>query len=409
MRPVPHLSIKDGQLLDTTPTSNCMNESCSRSAAASSSLVDLETNVQFTQYQSDLQYAIQSRYEMERKRILSLLAGTELPSLMKRAQRITECSQYANIVRLKGDEPKLIVSRCKDRMCPRCSRVNAYKCSEALHSIISRMPTRRAITLTLAHDRGDLSSRINRLMHCWKELRRSKQWKEAVDGGIYSLEITRNEGDGTWHPHLHVIVTGTYYEQKTLADQWFRITGDSKIVYIQAVHDARKMGGYISKYVTKPDEVIEWEDDVLLEYICAIRGRRMFHTFGCLHNTESLHKPRKLDFSDERPYASPQAIKYYANQGCEHCQEVIDRAKTLNEKWRAIFGVLHQQLLPGFDGVNECTMDEMHILLDAATSAIEHRNNSPPERKAEPRQPATLFEDVAAPHNLTRENYSTTI
>jgi len=374
-----------------------------------SSLVDLETNVHISRYKSDLHHVIQSRYHDERSRLISLFRNSNSMALQRRAERIESCSEYANIVRLKGDEPKLIVSRCKDRMCPRCTRINAFKCSETLHSMISRMPTRRAITLTLAHEKGELSERINRLMNCWRELRRSVQWKACVEGGIYSLEITRNEGDGTWHPHLHVIVSGKYYDQKTLSNQWFSITGDSPIVYIQAVHDARKTGSYISKYVTKPDEVLQWNDDTLLEYVHAIRGRRLFHTFGCLHNTESLHKPRKLEFSSERQYASTHAIKHYAREGCEHCQDVIDRAKTMNEKWRAVFGVLHEPLFPEFDEARACTPDEMHVLLDNATSAIEHRMNAPPERKEEQPTPPTLFETLAAPHNSTGYHESTTI
>lgn len=350
------------------------------SAVDSSSLDTLETNMQFSSFESPLQESVFRKIRDERTRILTLLYGSPDEAHRKRASNIRLCGSYSEVVRVAGNEPKLIVKRCKDRMCPRCSRVNAYKCSKALQEIMQKMPSRRLITLTLKHEAGFLSGQIDRLMSSWRELRRSRDWKANVRGGIYSLEVKLNHANKTWHPHLHIIVEGSYFDQKLLANLWERVTGGSRIVDIRAIHDTEVIGNYISKYVTKPSEVVEWEDDVLIEYINAIRGRRLFHTFGSLHNKVKLNAGDKIDYSQDGKYASSQQIVDYAREGIEECQHVIDAMVFMPGKWRATFGVYYEPLLPGFEHAERPSLATIDFLLMRATRAIHlHRHPPPPK------------------------------
>ena len=98
-------------------------------------------------------------------------------------------------------------------------------------------------------------------------MRKTLTWRDHVEGGIYSLEVTYDEVNRNWHPHLHVLTQGTFFDQKMLSTLWKTVTGDSPVVDIRAVKSKKHVAKYVSKYVTKPDEVATWDDDVLWEYM----------------------------------------------------------------------------------------------------------------------------------------------
>lgn len=239
------------------------------------------------------------------------------------------------------------------------------------------MPSRRAITLTLQHQAGPLQHQIDRLMDAWKNLRRQQSWKAAVKGGFYSLEITRNNQNGMWHPHLHVIVTGSYYDQKVLSRAWDKASGGSSITYIQAIHDIEKTGNYISKYVTKPDVIAEWKSTVLIEYADAIRGRRLFHTFGTMHNLIPANLDAKLIESKGDTYALPCHIIEGVKEGLPECEEVLFAARAMPKKWRVAFGVDYQLTFEELDETPVPNDDEMHSLLMSATLALDKKAEKP--------------------------------
>ena len=62
--------------------------------------------------------------------------------------------------------------------------------------------------------------------------RRCVEWAK-VEGAIYSIEVTRNQASGTWHPHVHYVAgvpLGVELDQRRLSEDWLHETGDSFIV-----------------------------------------------------------------------------------------------------------------------------------------------------------------------------------
>jgi len=368
----------------------CMLHRCERSCTcgASTSLVALETSVHDATQMNAVQYRFFRGLSEERDRILKCLVHHDHGQLEKRIRRVSSCSSAPRVMRMEDGTAALAVGRCRDRMCPRCSRVNAYQCSEKLSALMKKMTSKRAITLTIKNGRGLLHDQINSLMNDWREIRRSPVWKERVVGGVYSLEVTYDSVKKTWHPHLHIIVQGEYFPQKELSDLWRRVTGNSPIVYIQAVHDTEKMGRYISKYVTKPDEVSQWPEAVLWEYMEAIRGRRLFHTFGCMHNVKVCEKPEKSKEAVGMCYSPIHMIIKGAECGISECELVLMALSYAPKSWRVAFNV--PDLFECMDSEEEDGFNakQMAELMDAATTRLKR---PPAPTKPPPRQELTLF------------------
>jgi hypothetical protein len=107
------------------------------------------------------------------------------------------------------------------------------------------------------------------------------------------LEVKRRPGLSPWHPHLHVMVEGTFLSQKALASAWHAITGDSYIVHITRVRDDDRMVDYVCKYASKPMDASVLQDaEALKELAVAIKGRRLVQCFGSW---------RKLDLDADAP------------------------------------------------------------------------------------------------------------
>jgi len=221
-----------------------------------------------------------SGWQPMRRRILRAMA--EQGYSTDRLLRFARCGNRAYVM-CRTDNPTIVRvagSCCRDRWCQPCARDRARTIAANLLEYTAGRQL-RFLTLTLKHQPISLSEQLDRLCFCFTALRRTKFWKAAVKGGCHMIEITRNATTATWHPHLHIIIEGSYLPHQRIRNQWLKITGDSHIVDIRAVKDHREVHRYISKYVTKP-----WSGDtarepsILAETMRALDGKRLCNTFG---------------------------------------------------------------------------------------------------------------------------------
>jgi len=139
----------------------------------------------------------------------------------------------------------------------------------------------RFITLTIRSNTEPLALLLEKLTDAFRRLQRSNLWRQTVKGGIGFLEVKRFPERRRWHPHLHLIVHGSYVPQRALARLWQQITGDSYIVDVRAVKQVREAVQYVTKYATKTvDQATVREHDALVEAIDALKGKRSMMTFG---------------------------------------------------------------------------------------------------------------------------------
>lgn len=209
------------------------------------------------------------------------------PDLRHRAERIAACCCCPLYVLTSGAKLALVPGLCRDRLCPTCARRRSRDVFHRLHAEVGKMDAPRFITLTLRHKREPLFLTLARLRASFRELRRSRLWSDSTAGGVYSIEVKRNAETGCWHAHIHVIADGHFIAQARLSALWKIITGDSCVVDIRAIRSKRDVAIYVTKYISKPADVLSWPAAAVHEYARDMAGVRAVHTFGKHHGTHS--------------------------------------------------------------------------------------------------------------------------
>lgn len=175
---------------------------------------------------------------------------------------------------------KFVIDTCHDRFCMPCGRHRAAVISENLNRKLGSEP-HRFLTLTLKHSDTPLAAQLDRLFNAFKRLRNRAFWKEVVTGGASFFEVTWNAYDRRWHPHLHVIIAGSYLPKAFVKLAWKEITGDSDIVKIQFIRHRDHVVHYACKYATKPlHHTVICDSDALAECVLALSDRKLISCFG---------------------------------------------------------------------------------------------------------------------------------
>jgi len=194
----------------------------------------------------------------------------------------TGCGHDAFVARNVHDPTchKVICNKCRDRFCKPCARARA---GIVARNLLAHVHDRklRFITLTLKTATPDLKLELNRLYDSFRKLQRRVFWKRHCWGGAAMLELKYNPGSDRWHPHLHVLVEGSYLSQSKLSAEWMAVTGDSFVVDVRAVPDNGSVVRYVTKYATDPlHPSVTKSVQLISEAIRAMKGRRACMTFG---------------------------------------------------------------------------------------------------------------------------------
>lgn len=187
----------------------------------------------------------------------------------------------------------------------------------------------RFVTLTRAHSHAPLQAQIDSLYSCFARLRRSKFWQSCVQGGAAFLECKIGKGSGLWHVHLHLIVTGSFIDQKALSQAWLAVTSDSSIVDVRKIDDFGHVSRYVTKYVTKPlDASIYNVPEMLDEFVVAIQGRRLCLTWGTWRKHKLTESP-----PDDREWTPLCSIWELKRRVAESDRTAICAARSLLAKF----------------------------------------------------------------------------
>lgn len=185
-----------------------------------------------------------------------------------------------------GDDVKIVCNTCRDRWCVPCQSKRAAQIRESLTRILHGK-TYRHIVLTLRASNTPLKDQLDRLNRSFQVLRRRDSWKQHVEGGVAVLELKVGEGSGMWHPHLHILCEGSFYDQKELSNEWHAVTGDSSITWICRNKSIDEDAGYLTKYITKSaDASVFQHEEMFDELVISLRGRRLCTTFGSWRGIE---------------------------------------------------------------------------------------------------------------------------
>jgi hypothetical protein len=239
---------------------------------------------------------------------------------------------------LAGDDLRLVANYCHDRFCVPCQTGRAANIAKQIEAIIrDRSP--RFLTLTLRASPTPLNDQIDRLYREFAALRRRAAWRSKVVGGAAFLEVKIGERSGLWHPHLHVLIEGTYFDQRALSREWHSVTGDSSIVDIRAIDRAEDRARYVTKYVTKPADASVFAVQALLdEFMLAMKGRRLMFTFGTW--TKIKLQPDPDEAGEWTNVGGVDALMNRARDGDEEAQRWISAVARKYPGFAAAYGLL---------------------------------------------------------------------
>lgn len=192
-------------------------------------------------------------------------------------------------------KPRALSAHCDHRLCPSCARRrSARMVAETKPKVVAVMKAKKPalITLTIDDRRGEsLASASKRIQSAFKRLRRGKNWKHNVKGGLSAFETTRNEVRGTWHVHIHVVADVHFYAQEELLADWRDALGTTGLKIGGANIQRAKSGEGMEvddalreciKYVSKGiDDGMT--DESLRELLKWMRGRRLTTCFGSFY------------------------------------------------------------------------------------------------------------------------------
>lgn len=193
------------------------------------------------------------------------------------------CSSPVIVVDDEDDQVRISERRCKCRICPLCGKARARAVFIKILGLVSAMDAPKFITLTPISSNARLSEQIIELKESFKRLRRSKDWKERVLGGVYTLEITYNAKRRQWHPHLHLVVDSVYYPQQVLSSGWRIASCGASIVDIRACPSKSRIAQYIAGYVAKSSDISKFPERRRIEWAIETNGLRFVQTFGTSH------------------------------------------------------------------------------------------------------------------------------
>jgi hypothetical protein len=169
---------------------------------------------------------------------------------------------------------------CSVRICPHDSRRRSLILAGRMEKfLVGKTGLRYAVLAE--RNSVDLRDGIISLWAAWTRLRRSVRWKRHVKGCIVAMEVTRNREDGTWHPHLNVLMEGDYFPFEELNHAWIEATEHrGQTSYIRAA-DAGTVRELI-KYVTKIADLLD-DAAALDEFLTAVERRRLVRTYGTFY------------------------------------------------------------------------------------------------------------------------------
>lgn len=139
-------------------------------------------------------------------------------------ERLSSCGEVLKFIQQEDGSLKLYQAYfCKNKLCPMCnwrrSMKYSYQTSRIVDEAIRQEPKARFLflTLTVRNVKGDdLNATLTSLTQSFDRLFRRAKVKKNLLGYLRSVEVTHNEKENTYHPHIHVLmmISPSYFQGK---------------------------------------------------------------------------------------------------------------------------------------------------------------------------------------------------
>lgn len=250
-------------------------------------------------------------------------------TIKDKAEKILFCGSHISIAMVDGTEKIVSANFCRLRLCPMCQRRKSLKTYANITRLVDALPDRTWVHMVLTVKNvlsGQLQSTITELFRASTHLlSKNKEFKNAFHGALRCLEVTYNEQSGTYHPHLHILLTGDKslnnnarkrISKKRLGELWKDAAG---LDYDPQIHlDYTVDSGVvaeIAKYCVKPlnlDLDSRTRGLVLESLYAALHGRRLVQTYGEIRTTlRQLKIDLNADDESETPTNTTEQMFVY--------------------------------------------------------------------------------------------------
>lgn len=220
----------------------------------------------------------------------------------EKIKRFEDCGKFITLDPETGNILK--ANFCKQRLCPVCnyikSCINWHKIRNCVEWIKEKEEGTNFIFMTLTVKnckQEELTDTINNILDGFRRLTNRRTWKATVKGAIRGLEVTYNEKENTFHPHIHILasVPADYFLQTSnkyitieqLREWWSESARLDYFVQvdIKAIEQTDNAIAEVAKYSIKMSDILK--ADSCEEMIQATRtiyqctyGRRLIATLG---------------------------------------------------------------------------------------------------------------------------------
>lgn len=219
----------------------------------------------------------------------------------RKAERLRECASVL-VFNVDTDGVKHLhsMTSCRVRLCPLCQWRRSLRVYQDMLKVVDYLGKNGRykyilLTLTVANCSGDkLSETLDTMMHGINLLFQRSDVKKAVKGWYRGIEITRNHKDGTYHPHVHILLcvnqsyaTSRYYisqlRWRTLWKDCCNLAYDPQCDVRFLKGDLRKGFAEVAKYAAKETDYIIPDDfDLTVDSVADLDG--------------ALHKRRLISY-----------------------------------------------------------------------------------------------------------------
>lgn len=217
----------------------------------------------------------------------------------QKASRVENCTKVLIYKNYKLINYKTLQSAnlCRERLCLNCNSVTARKNAKMLSEITKDLKLKH-ITLSIKNCYGaNLRGSIEQMKRALKTFLRQKKIKSYYQ----SYEITYNEEEDTYHPHIHLLILSDDYKEplRNLNRQWAeslnRLDGKKRRYLSCKIREVENniIGSFeLSKYVTKPQDV---NSRTIATFDRELKGLH-------LHQANGIFKERKkkYEFAEEK-------------------------------------------------------------------------------------------------------------
>ena len=187
----------------------------------------------------------------------------------------------------------------------------------------------------------ELEKEIREYTKAFTNLTKRKEFIKINKGFVRKLEVTYNEKNNTYHPHLHIIMavnksyfsSRDYISKKKLLELWKECKKDNTItqVDIKKIDTTdRKAILEIAKYSAKDSDYLK-SQEVFDVFYKALKGKRLLTYTGVFKEAIDLFEEGKLDKYKEVDLTEYVYLITY-NWNKENAEYIVAELKELSEE-----------------------------------------------------------------------------